>query len=170
MVESLAELFHRGGGLLWAIYLLSVLLWTLILERWWFLRRVFPSRREALLSEWERFQRLTGKGRRFAHEAFLARLEAELSRGFALMEAAATVLPLLGLLGTVNGMIKVFEAMLLFGSGNPRAMATGISEALLTTLAGLATALAGLFLLNRISSRLQAIRHHFALELHRRNP
>ncbi len=164
-MEILAELFHRGGGLLWAIYLVSVLLVALILERWWFLFRELPSWREELLTEWHRFRRLEGKARRIAYRAFLVCFEERLGRALPVMEGAATVLPLLGLLGTVGGMIKVFDAMALFGSGNPRAMAMGISEALITTLAGLTTAIVGIFLLNRLSSRLEAIRNHFALEL-----
>lgn len=167
-METLADLFHRGGDLLWVIFWFSTFLWTLLLERWWFLSRQLPLWRKEILKEWSRFRHLEGKARRVAYEAFLTIFEERLGRVFPAMQAVAKMLPLLGLLGTTSGISKVFEAMALFGSGNPRAMATGISEALITTLAGLTTALAGIFVLNRLESRLREIRHHFALELHKK--
>ena len=53
----------------------------------------------------------------------------------------ATVAPLLGLLGTVTGMIRTFQSITLFGAGDPRMMAGGISEALMTTMLGLVAAI-----------------------------
>ncbi len=52
--------------------------------------------------------------------------------------------PLLGLLGTVTGMIEVFDVMAIAGSGNPRAMASGVSRATIPTMAGMVAALSGL--------------------------
>ena len=64
------------------------------------------------------------------------------------------MLPLLGLLGTVGGMIQTFEVMTVFGSGNVRGMADGISQALITTMAGLMTALAGMYFAGDLNSRI----------------
>jgi len=58
-----------------------------------------------------------------------------------LVKTVSVVAPLLGLLGTVTGMIKTFQAITLFGAGDPRMMAGGISEALVTTVLGLITAI-----------------------------
>ncbi|WP_300675074.1 MotA/TolQ/ExbB proton channel family protein, partial [Desulfoluna sp.] len=69
------------------------------------------------------------------------------------------VAPLLGLLGTVSGMITTFDVIALFGTGNARAMAGGISESLITTQSGLSVAIPGMFmgvLLTRRSRRLAA--------------
>ena len=65
-------------------------------------------------------------------------------------------LPLLGLLGTVSGMIDTFDVMTLFGSGNLRGMAGGISSALFTTMAGLVAALSGLYFSANLESRARA--------------
>jgi len=54
--------------------------------------------------------------------------------------------PLMGLLGTVTGMIEVFEVMAISGSGNPRSLAAGVSKATIPTMAGMVVALSGLFL------------------------
>ena len=65
--------------------------------------------------------------------------------------------PLLGLLGTVTGMMSTFEVMSLFGTGNAKGMAGGISEALITTQTGLIVAIPGLYMKNFLERRAQAL-------------
>ncbi|CAE7314307.1 exbD2 [Symbiodinium pilosum] len=72
------------------------------------------------------------------------------------------ILPLLGLLGTVIGMIKTFEVMTAFGSGNVRGMAEGISQALITTMAGLMTALAGMYFASDLDNRIDRETEHLS--------
>lgn len=78
-------------------------------------------------------------------------------RGLALMKIIATVAPLLGLLGTVVGMILTFQSITLFGNGDPKMMAGGISQALVTTVLGLATAIPVLFMHTLVSARARTI-------------
>jgi biopolymer transport protein ExbB len=85
----------------------------------------------------------------------------------------AAVAPLLGLLGTVSGMVTTFTVIAEFGTGNARALASGISEALITTQTGLVVAVPGLFLasfLIRRSNNLLERMHRFCLRLSRTNP
>jgi len=65
----------------------------------------------------------------------------KLERGLNFLKLGAGIAPLLGLLGTVTGMIKTFQGMMIFGTGNPQTMAGGISEALVTTMLGLIAAI-----------------------------
>jgi biopolymer transport protein ExbB len=81
------------------------------------------------------------------------------------LQALTGILPLLGLLGTVSGMIKVFEVITVFGTGNTRGMASGISEALVTTMAGLFTALSGLYFVSDLENRSQNLALRFETEL-----
>lgn len=81
-----------------------------------------------------------------------------LERGQTLVKLIAGVAPLLGLLGTVTGMIGTFQAITLFGTGDPKMMAGGISQALMTTVLGLVAAIPLLFIHNLLSSRAQYIR------------
>ena len=69
------------------------------------------------------------------------RESARLERFLWLVKVVSVVAPLLGLLGTVTGMIQTFQAITLFGAGDPKMMAGGISEALVTTMLGLTTAI-----------------------------
>jgi biopolymer transport protein ExbB len=81
----------------------------------------------------------------------------ELSKSLATIAVLAAVAPLMGLLGTVLGMIQTFDVISMFGTGNAKAMASGISIALITTQTGLLVAIPGLFLsgmLNRQSLRM----------------
>lgn len=89
---------------------------------------------EAILKETPRLERLQG--------------------GIKLLAAVA---PLLGLLGTVTGMIETFQAITLFGTGDPKLMAGGISQALMTTVLGLVVAIPLLFMHSLVASRSRAL-------------
>ncbi len=155
MFDALWHLFYRGGPLLWAILLASVWMWYLILSSFDRLVRELPGLEASLI---ERFKEK--KRSKLSREiALSAQLELAASRfrvHLDLLEALVQTLPLLGLLGTVSGMIKVFTVLTVFGTSNVRAMAGGISEALITTLAGLITALSGLYLVGHLKGRIQA--------------
>ncbi|MCB1876408.1 MAG: MotA/TolQ/ExbB proton channel family protein [Chromatiales bacterium] len=85
-------------------------------------------------------------------EAVLRELP-RLTRGEGLLKLLAGVAPLLGLLGTVVGMILTFQAISLFGTGDPKLMANGISQALVTTAMGLLVAIPLLFLHSLVAAR-----------------
>lgn len=77
----------------------------------------------------------------------------QLEKGQSIIKLLAGVAPLLGLLGTVTGMIATFQSITLFGTGDPKLMAGGISQALMTTVLGLVAAIPLLFMHNLVSSR-----------------
>jgi biopolymer transport protein ExbB len=82
---------------------------------------------------------------------------AELRKGLSTIKVLAAIAPLMGLLGTVTGMIGTFQAITLFGAGDPKLMAGGISQALVTTVLGLVVAIPLLLLSNMLSSRAQQL-------------
>ncbi len=93
-----------------------------------------------------------------------------LEKGVKMILVLASVAPLLGLLGTVTGMITTFDVIAIFGTGNARALAAGISEALITTQIGLIIAIPGLFMgnfLNREVQRYHDRMERFGLNLYR---
>ncbi|MDP3534202.1 MAG: MotA/TolQ/ExbB proton channel family protein [Halomonas sp.] len=85
-------------------------------------------------------------------EAVLAELP-RIERGQPIVKLLAAIAPLLGLLGTVTGMIVTFQAITVFGTGDPQLMAGGISQALVTTVLGLVTAVPLLFAQTALASR-----------------
>jgi biopolymer transport protein ExbB len=93
-----------------------------------------------------------------------------LKRNLSVIAILAAVAPLFGLLGTVTGMMTTFDVIGIFGTGNAKAMAGGISEALITTQSGLLVAIPGLFMsemLNRKNNRMEGSLNELVLTLKR---
>lgn len=92
-------------------------------------------------------------------DELVCEINSGVERGLTLIGVLAAIAPLLGLLGTVLGMIGTFNTITLFGTGNARAMAGGISQALITTQTGLLIAIPGLYMRNFIQRRLEHVKH-----------
>ena len=153
LLLNFLDFFELGGPVLSVIVIISVVLWILILERYWFFRRVFPEKRQQIAEQWVRRKDHTSWYALRLREGLLSELSMSLRDNLLMIQALIAILPLLGLLGTVTGMINIFEVLNVFGTGNPRGMASGISRALLPTTAGLATSLLGLFFASDITNR-----------------
>jgi biopolymer transport protein ExbB len=145
LLESLRAFLQTGGSVLWGIGLVSVLLWTLIFERYLYLH--FGHRRRVRAAErYWRSRRDTGSWYALRiRQALISEISLGLNRSLGVIKSLVAVCPLLGLLGTVTGMIRVFDVMASLGSGNARAMAAGVSMASIPTMAGMVVALSGLF-------------------------
>ncbi len=166
LVQS-SSLFLAGGWVMVAILGLSVLMWILILDRYlFFFRRRSELVREAVAA-WTAAEGGSPLLNRRLREALTASFRGRLGSWMITIHVITAVLPLLGLLGTVGGMIQTFEVMTVFGTGNVRGMADGISQALITTMAGLMTALAGMYfagdLSNRIERETDRLREHLVI-------
>jgi biopolymer transport protein ExbB len=167
------DLILAGGWLIWPILLCSVLAMAIVAERFWALReqRVAPPGLVGHIWNLHKSQRLTRNHLKIIREGSpLGRILAaglinsghsrevmkeaieevgrqvvhELERYLNTLGTIASITPLLGLLGTVIGMIKVFSAIVTAGVGDPAVLAEGISQALITTAAGLAVAIPSL--------------------------
>ncbi len=156
---SLAAFFERGGTTLFALLAVAVLMWSLILERYWFFWRIFPGRLRAFQGEWAaRAERRSLRAHRI-REAMISEARLQLQAGIPVIATLVAICPMLGLLGTVTGMIEVFDVMALKGTSDARAMAGGVSRATIPTMSGMVLALPGLFFVSRcryLSRRLAA--------------
>ncbi len=155
LLDSLNSLFYAGGTVMWVIALATLLMWALILERYWFMLRQLPRLRERYLSSWRQRPPMDPPVRGRVKDSLLNRFEASTNQSVESISMLTAVLPLLGLLGTVTGMIKIFEIMTVYGTGNVRGMAEGISEALITTMAGLVTALSGVYFASHLQGKVE---------------
>jgi biopolymer transport protein ExbB len=181
------ELFHKGGPIMWPILVTSIIALTVVLERLIFIVREKMRRQpevvERMLTavergEFEDAQRL-GRGSSdfiartlcyaLSHQDKLnavaraaGRELQRYNRGLALLDTAITLAPLLGLLGTVTGMIRSFS--LLGGSelGAPSAITGGIAEALIATAFGLGVAILALLPFNYLNAQLEEARHEIS--------
>jgi biopolymer transport protein ExbB len=167
------ELIKAGGFLMWPIMLCSVIALAIIAERFWSLQtqRISPKNLVAQVWQWQKSGQLTAQkiqalragsqlGRILAaglvnrhHERHIMKESIEemgrhvvhdLGKFLNTLGTIASITPLLGLLGTVIGMIKVFTVITTLGLGDPAVLAEGISVALITTAAGLTVAIPSL--------------------------
>ncbi len=121
------------------------LMWALILDRLIYLSGEHPQRTRETVAKWhERKDRESWHSLRI-YEASVADLGMRLQRGIPMIKTLAALCPLLGLLGTVLGMISIFETSALLGNSSPRTTAGGVSMAIVTTMAGMVGALSGIF-------------------------
>ena len=86
-------------------------------------------------------------------EKMISEFSMSVNKGIAMIQTLVALCPLLGLLGTVTGMIAVFQVLAVSGSGNVRAMAAGVSQATVPTMAGMVGALSGVLLVTILSRR-----------------
>lgn len=166
----LEHYLNDGGVVMVPLLLVSMLMWSFILERVMFFRRLHRKNMNARLA-WDHISAgrtpdpaqyrgivsllvtefiATRSGNtdldRSILEESIQRIQRRLKDHLALIGVMAAVAPLLGLLGTVTGMIATFDVLSFFGTGNAKAMAAGISEALITTQTGLLVAIPGLYM------------------------
>jgi biopolymer transport protein ExbB len=142
---GIGEFVDAGGWVVWWILAVAITLWTLIAERAWWFWKVFPAARQAAQRRWqERPERSSWTARRI-RMAMIGELSVAMNNTLPLMRALIPICPLLGLLGTVGGMLEVFDVMAILGRSEPRAMADGISQAMIATLSGLGVALSGMY-------------------------
>ncbi|MDO3377684.1 MotA/TolQ/ExbB proton channel family protein [Geoalkalibacter halelectricus] len=142
---AVRHFFAAGGPVMWAILLVAIALWTLILERYWYHWFVYPREFARLKARWEDSSNDALWQARKIQAQEVSQLRHQLVGSVFLIRTFITLCPLLGLLGTVTGMIQVFDVLGFHGTGNPRAMASGVSMATIPTMSGLVVALSGLY-------------------------
>ena len=144
-MASVRDFMDLGGNVLWAIMFVLFLMWTFILERLWYFYRVYPVRRKSILTAWESRSDTTSWYARRIRQGLVSESSLALKQNVGLIKVLIAICPLLGLLGTVTGMIAVFDVMTYSGGGNARAMAGGVSMATVPTMAGMVAALSGVY-------------------------
>lgn len=149
-LEPLERLVESGGVVLVVIAVVAMLLFTLSLERWWYFRVTYRHHRRQLIDRWTRRSDHVSWSARTLRETWARELIARLRRPLPWLKLLVALCPLLGLLGTVTGMIAVFDSLALSGSGQARSMADGVARATLPTLTGMAVAVVGLLFTSRL--------------------
>jgi len=159
------DMIEAGGFVVIWIFTCGLVLWTLVIERYWYFSRVLPGQAEAYLATWRARTDHQSWCARAIRQMMISKLNAGMSSNLTLMKVLVPLSPLLGLIGTVTGMLKVFESMALLGSADARTMANGVSEAMICTLTGLAVSITGLYPVyyfnHRTSRETELLADHF---------
>lgn len=143
--SAMEDFMAAGGEVLWWIAVLLFVMWTLIVERFWYARTEHLAVLERVRAAWES---RTDTSSWYAHQirrALIWEVSDRAHRNVGTIQTLVALCPLLGLLGTVTGMIEVFDIMAITGSSSARAMASGVTKATIPTMAGMVAALSGFY-------------------------
>jgi biopolymer transport protein ExbB len=151
--EQVRGFLELGGSVLLVIAAVTLLMWTLIIERLVYFRWGHRKDAERVLAGWRaRVDHTSWYAHKIQAEE-RSRLSQKLQRSLPTIKTLVALCPLLGLLGTVIGMIEVFDIMAMVGSANTRAMASGVSMATIPTMAGMTVALSGIYFASRLDRK-----------------
>ncbi|MBW1884850.1 MAG: MotA/TolQ/ExbB proton channel family protein [Deltaproteobacteria bacterium] len=152
MILDVQAFLETGGGVLLVIGVVTVIMWTLMLERFYYFSRLFPAAADTVQTQWDARADHSSWDAHQIRRLLVSELRMQLEDGLPYIRVLVALCPLLGLLGTVTGMIEVFDVMAVAGSGNAKAMAGGVSRATIPTMAGMVAALSGLILSARLEN------------------
>lgn len=144
-LESLRDFFEAGGTVLLGVFGITILMWAFIFERLWYFRAIHPGVVDGAVKAWEQRQDTTSWYAKRIRERLISEVKWSAGSTVPLIRMCVALAPLFGLLGTVTGMIQVFDVMGALGTSNPRAMASGVSAATIPTMAGMVAALSGIY-------------------------
>ncbi len=168
--ETVQNFMSQGGWVLYLIFFTIFILWLLIVERFWYFYINFKKDAQLVLCKWKDRSFTSGSTDSVLFlrmwKADLSSLSLLLNKNISNIKTLVALCPLMGLLGTVTGMIAVFEVMAVVGTGNARLMASGVSMATIPTMAGMVGALSGIYvsrtLENRVSREKQKLNDYFS--------
>ena len=164
MFTQISAFMTAGGEVLYLIAALTFLMWTLIFERWYYFITQLRQDVNAALRSWDERQERQSWQAKKVRLKLISEVRLAINCNMAMIKTMVALCPLLGLLGTVWGMIEVFNVMAVTGGGEAKAMAAGVSKATIPTMAGMVAALSGVFA-NTFLSRM-AERESLLLEDH----
>jgi len=164
---AISVFLDQGGDVLYLIGALAFVMWTLIFERVWY----FQTEHKGVIADatdiWETRPERNSWSAHVIREGIISEAADRINGGLPFILTCVALAPLLGLLGTVTGMISVFDAMATQG-GNARSMAAGVSMATIPTMAGMVTSLSGVlgstFLKSKIDFEIELFQDHLTMD------
>lgn len=155
-IAAIRAFLDQGGMVLLFIAALTFVMWTLIFERVWYFKGGLKGDLQKSLDIWEARSERKSWNAHQIRSALISKVELKVNTNMDMIATMVSLCPLLGLLGTVTGMIEVFNVLAMTGGGDAKEMAGGVSKATIPTMAGMVAALSGLFAntyLTRIAER-----------------
>lgn len=143
--DIIRRFMDAGGDVLWLIAAVTFLMWTLLFERFWYFRFGLEQDVDQVMQVWESRSERKSWNAHAIRELLISQVSIKIRDSLPLIQTLVALCPLLGLLGTVTGMIEVFNIMAVTGGGDAKSMAGGVSKATIPTMAGMVAALSGVF-------------------------
>jgi biopolymer transport protein ExbB len=155
-LDLISRFMASGGTVLWYIGLLTFVMWALAIERVWYFHGGLRRDIAETIARWEARAERSSWNALQIRKRLISEMVLKIRQGLPMIKTLVAMAPLLGLLGTVTGMIEVFNVMAVTGGGDAKSMAGGVSKATIPTMAGMVAALSGVFIntyVTRIASR-----------------
>ncbi|WP_049631718.1 MotA/TolQ/ExbB proton channel family protein [Cellvibrio sp. pealriver] len=142
---NLKAFLDQGGFVMYLIAALTFVMWALIFERVIYFKGNLRGQIQSQLNAWEARKERKSWNAHQIRNAMISRMNDKISANLDLIGALVAICPLMGLLGTVTGMIDVFGVLANTGGGDAKSMAGGVSKATIPTMAGMVAAISGVF-------------------------
>lgn len=164
---GLQEFLERGGPILLWIMLSTFVMWAFILERTVYFALAHSRYADRAVAEWRARSDRKSRLAHWIRDQLVSEVRLRAEQNVNLIKTLVALAPLLGLMGTVTGMVEVFDVMSISGNSNARAMSSGVSKATIPTMAGMVAALSGLIFSDRIErqARRKVLKLEDALEI-----
>lgn len=143
--DFILTFMEKGGIVLWFIGALTFMMWTLVFERFWYFKTTMRKDVDSAIALWESRRERKSWNAHQIRRMLISQAHLKINAGLPMIKTLVALAPLFGLLGTVTGMIEVFNIMAVTGGGDARSMAGGVSKATIPTMAGMVAALSGVF-------------------------
>jgi biopolymer transport protein ExbB len=153
IIDAVNGFMLRGGPVLWIIAWLLLVKWSLVFERVWYLNTTHKANVKATLAAWNARRDTKSWSAHQIRTMMISKISLDVRNTLPIIEVLVTICPLLGLIGTVTGMIEVFFVMAVTGGGDAKSMAGGVSKATIPTMAGMVGAISGIFASNYLKAK-----------------
>ena len=145
VIGIIGRFMEAGGNVLWLIAAVTFAMWTLVFERFWYFRFSLCGDIDRAIATWEARSERKSWNAKQMRRRLVSESRERIHQNLPMIKTLVALCPLLGLLGTVTGMIEVFNIMAVTGGGDARQMAGGVSRATIPTMAGMVAAISGVF-------------------------
>ena len=153
ILDAVGTFMQRGGPVLWVIAWLLLIKWSLVFERIWYINTTHKKNIKNTLADWNSRTYTQSWSAHQIRTMMISKISLDVRNTLPIIEVLVTICPLLGLIGTVTGMIEVFFVMAVSGGGDAKSMAGGVSKATIPTMAGMVGAISGIFAFNYLKSK-----------------
>lgn len=143
--EAINNFFNKGGPVLYVIAATTFIMWVMILDKYLYLKFSYKKDFDTVLTQWKSRSEHQSWNAHAIREKLISETQEKINKNIPVIKTLIALCPLLGLLGTVTGMIEVFTALSITGGGDAKSMAGGVSRATIPTMAGMVAALSGVF-------------------------
>ena len=159
-LETVEAFVASGGPILIVIAAVTFVMWTLIFERLWFYKASLGSLVKQTVQTWDARPERKSWNAHKIRLAMISRVSEKIAANNDLIGTMVALCPLFGLMGTVWGMIEVFNVLATTGGADAKSMAGGVKQATIPTMAGMVAAISGVFgstVINQIAQREQQL-------------